>query len=97
MPDASVRSTIDALRGGIRCAVIEGDVATTNDADRIAGHGVPAVQVITEQLSASCHLDARMVQQALGARVKSGAEALSLLPANPEHVEVAFIRCQDVA
>jgi len=71
-----LEATIDALCGRVRCAVIEGDVATTHDADRIARHGVPAVQVTTEQLSASCHLDARMVQQALDALPLDGIDLL---------------------
>jgi len=60
-----LEATIDRLRNAVRIGVIEGDVATTRDADRVAAHGVPAVQVNTEMLSATCHLDARMVAQAL--------------------------------
>lgn len=46
----------------LRCAVIEGDIATTNDAERIARLGVPAVQVQTD---GSCHLDAWLVHDSL--------------------------------
>lgn len=60
-----LEATIERLRDCVRIGVIEGDVATTRDADRIAAHGVPAVQVNTEMLSATCHLDARMVARAL--------------------------------
>jgi hydrogenase nickel incorporation protein HypB len=59
------RTVVDLMARGVRPAVIEGDVATTNDADRIARYGVPALQITTERLSATCHLDARMVGQAL--------------------------------
>lgn len=42
--------------------VIEGDQQTSNDADRIAATGVPAVQVNTGR---GCHLDASMVSRAV--------------------------------
>jgi hydrogenase nickel incorporation protein HypB len=45
-----------------RCAVIEGDQQTDNDARRIAATGVPVQQINT---GASCHLDAHMVGHAL--------------------------------
>ena len=44
------------------CAVIEGDQQTSADADRIRATGVPAVQINTGK---GCHLDARMVHDAL--------------------------------
>ncbi|GAB6153232.1 hydrogenase nickel incorporation protein HypB [Desulfosporosinus burensis] len=46
----------------LRVAVIEGDIATTRDADRISAQGIPAVQLNT---NGACHLDARMIYQAL--------------------------------
>jgi hydrogenase nickel incorporation protein HypB len=52
-------------------AVIEGDVATENDADRIRALGVPAHQILT---GGACHLDARQIDGAL--------EATGLLPAD---------------
>ncbi len=54
--------TLQKLQGRARCAVIEGDVQTDNDARRIAALGVPAVQIVT---NGTCHLEARMVQDAL--------------------------------
>ncbi|MBU4446915.1 hydrogenase nickel incorporation protein HypB [bacterium] len=53
--------TIRALQGAVRCAVIEGDQQTANDAERIAQTGAPVVQINT--LSA-CHLEANLVQKA---------------------------------
>jgi len=50
--------TLTDLRGELRFAVLEGDQQTSNDADRIAATGVPAVQINT---GAGCHLDAHMV------------------------------------
>ena len=58
-----IERTIAALDGDLRCAVIEGDLATSLDAQRIVAAGAPAVQINT---GAGCHLEARMVQRALG-------------------------------
>ena len=54
--------TIDALRDRYRIAVIEGDLETENDAERIRAKQVPAVQITTGN---ACHLDAHMVHDAL--------------------------------
>ncbi len=54
--------TLQALKGKIRCAVIEGDQQTSNDARRIAQTGVPVVQVNTLQ---SCHMNADQVLRSL--------------------------------
>ena len=56
--------TIQELQGELPCAVIEGDQQTDNDAKRIRETGAPAVQINTGK---GCHLDARMVAQALQA------------------------------
>jgi hydrogenase nickel incorporation protein HypB len=54
--------TAAALAGELRLAVIEGDLATTLDAARVAAHGVPVVQINTE---GGCHLEARQIVAAL--------------------------------
>jgi hydrogenase nickel incorporation protein HypB len=54
--------TIEALRGRIDIAVVEGDQQTSNDAERIRATGAPAVQINTGK---GCHLDAHMVGHAL--------------------------------
>lgn len=54
--------TVSLARGAMRIGVIAGDIETQRDADRIARHGVPVVQVNT---GGACHLDARMVAPAL--------------------------------
>ncbi|WP_239002781.1 hydrogenase nickel incorporation protein HypB [Rhodovastum atsumiense] len=59
-----LEATIEALRPHARIAVIEGDLETENDADRIRRHGVRAVQITT---GVTCHLDATMVHDALHA------------------------------
>ena len=48
--------------GAKRMAVIEGDIETENDADRIRAQGVPAFQISTGM---ACHLDASMIERGL--------------------------------
>ena len=57
-----IEQTLGQLRGRLNVAVIDGDVATTIDADRAAAAGAQAVQINT---GGECHLDAVMVQEAL--------------------------------
>lgn len=57
-------ATIAALEGTVRVGVIEGDVASQVDAERIATTGAPVVQINT---GGGCHLDAPMVHRALHA------------------------------
>ena len=59
---ALLEATIDALEKRLRVAVIEGDLETENDAERIREKGVEAVQIST---GSACHLDAHMVHGAL--------------------------------
>jgi hydrogenase nickel incorporation protein HypB len=59
---ALLEATIEALGGELKMAVIEGDLETENDAERIRRKGVPAVQIST---GSACHLDAHMVHDAL--------------------------------
>lgn len=47
----------------IRVAVIEGDIATSRDAERVARTGAQAAQINT---NGACHLDAAMIRSALG-------------------------------
>ena len=54
--------TIEALNGTQPLAVNEGDQQTDNDAARIRAAGAPAIQINTGK---GCHLDARMVGQAM--------------------------------
>jgi hydrogenase nickel incorporation protein HypB len=57
-----ILATAAALAGRMRVAVIEGDLATRIDADRVAAAGLPVVQINTD---GGCHLDATMVRSAL--------------------------------
>jgi len=57
-----ILSTIDQLRGQFRTAVVEGDIESSVDSEKIAAAGMQAVQINTR---GSCHLDAVVVQKAL--------------------------------
>ncbi len=57
-----IELTIKNLAERLRLAVIDGDVATSIDADRAASAGAVAVQINT---GGECHLDAVMLQNAL--------------------------------
>ncbi|NHC38713.1 hydrogenase nickel incorporation protein HypB [Neobacillus sp. OS1-33] len=58
-----LEETVRALARKYRIAVIEGDLATERDADRIRAMGARAVQINTH---GGCHLDARMIAATLG-------------------------------
>ncbi|MGB5253601.1 MAG: hydrogenase nickel incorporation protein HypB, partial [Sedimenticolaceae bacterium] len=57
-----LEESITLLGDSLRIAVIEGDLETENDAQRIRDKGIAAVQITT---GTACHLDAHMVHQAL--------------------------------
>jgi len=46
----------------IGIGVIEGDIYTSKDAERIAAHGIPVIQINT---GGGCHLDSKMVSEVL--------------------------------
>lgn len=55
---ALLEKTLAALRSQIQVAVIEGDMTTELDADRLRQYGVPVIAINTGR---SCHLDSKMV------------------------------------
>jgi hydrogenase nickel incorporation protein HypB len=57
-----ILKTLESLNGRLRLGVIEGDLASSIDADKAAAAGLPAVQINT---GGECHLDAAMVSEAL--------------------------------
>ena len=57
-----IERTIQGLKERMRMAVIDGDIATSLDADRAAAAGAQAVQINT---GGECHLDAVMLHDAL--------------------------------
>jgi hydrogenase nickel incorporation protein HypB len=64
---ALLERTLERLRGELRLGILEGDVQTTLDADRLARFHIPLVQVNTDPgFGGECHLDANMVRSGLG-------------------------------
>lgn len=59
-----ILKTIEALKGEYRIAVLEADIDSVVDAEKVSARGVTAVQLRT---GGFCHLDASMVQQGLEA------------------------------
>ena len=57
-----ILQTINKLKPKTRVAVIEGDVASKVDADKVHQQGVPVIQINT---AGGCHLDANMTEKAL--------------------------------
>jgi len=54
-----LEKTIGALKDELRMGVIEGDIQSSQDAERIAAMGIPAVQINT---GGACHLDGNMIR-----------------------------------
>ncbi|MCP4669356.1 MAG: hydrogenase nickel incorporation protein HypB, partial [Deltaproteobacteria bacterium] len=54
-----LEKTIDALKEDIRMGVIEGDIQSSQDAERIARKGIPVVQINT---GGACHIDGNMIR-----------------------------------
>jgi hydrogenase nickel incorporation protein HypB len=65
--------TIAGLKDKLKLAVIEGDLFTSKDADRIKAYGVPVIQINT---SGGCHLDASMIELALADLELHGVDLL---------------------
>jgi len=57
-----LEKTFQELKGSIKMAVIEGDVQTDLDAKRVANYGVPVIQIVT---MGGCHLEAKLIEDAL--------------------------------
>jgi hydrogenase nickel incorporation protein HypB len=57
-----IMQTINRFKGKTRMAVIEGDIASSIDADKVSKQGIPAIQINT---AGACHLDANMIKKAL--------------------------------
>ena len=71
-PGAGKTTLLEAVLGpgieGVRVGVLEGDVAGSLDADRLAALHIPVVQLNTDAgFGGECHLDANMVRSALPA------------------------------
>lgn len=59
-----ILATLEQLKDEIGIAVIEGDITSKVDAEKVLAHGVEAVQINT---GGSCHLDANMIRNGVGA------------------------------
>lgn len=59
---STILATIDALRDEFNIAVIEGDIASNVDAEKIKAQGTPAVQINT---GGACHLEGAMIKRAV--------------------------------
>jgi hydrogenase nickel incorporation protein HypB len=57
-----IETTVETLRDEVRIGVIEGDLETDLDAQRIKNKGAPAYQITT---GGACHLDAFMVHEGI--------------------------------
>ena len=68
-----LEKTFQELQGSMKIAVIEGDVQTDLDAQRVARYGVPVVQIVT---LGGCHLEAGLVQDALDNLDLNGVDLL---------------------
>lgn len=68
-----LEKTIEGLKEKRKMAVIEGDIATSRDAERIAAHAIPTVQINT---GGECHLDGNMVRGGLEQLNFDGIELL---------------------
>jgi hydrogenase nickel incorporation protein HypB len=84
---ALLEKTLSALRGKYRVAALTGDLATENDAERLARSGAPVKQIITGTV---CHLEAAMVEKALeGFSSPGGTEAPEKV--NGDELDFLFI------
>ncbi len=61
---STILATIAVLRDRYRIAVIEGDIASKVDAEKVKAHGIPAVQINT---GGACHLESDMIKRAVAA------------------------------
>jgi hydrogenase nickel incorporation protein HypB len=93
-----LEDVIPRLRPRFNVAVLEGDLATTRDAERIEVLGVPVVQLLTE---GGCHLTAELVREGVRRLRLDGLDLLiienvgnPICPANfdlGEHVRIAVL------
>lgn len=58
-----LEKTIEALKNELNMGIIEGDIQSSADAERIAAKGIPVVQINT---GGACHLDANMIRDTFG-------------------------------
>lgn len=89
---ALIEATLPRLKG-VRCAVINGDLATSRDAQRVARHAERVVQINTGK---TCHLEAHHVRNALEGLDLSGCGVLFIENVGNLICPVGFDLGQDV-
>jgi len=60
-----IEKTLEALGGELKVAVVEGDIRTTMDAERLARFGIQIAQINTEPFGGDCHLEAGWIRGAV--------------------------------
>jgi hydrogenase nickel incorporation protein HypB len=62
-----LRKTLEHLSQSLRIGILEGDIATTLDADQLEGSGAAAISVVNTSagFGGECHLDAVMVRSGI--------------------------------
>lgn len=70
---ALIERTVERLGSALRILVVEGDPHTGLDSERVRAQGVESVQINT---LGGCHLDAKMIQRALGTADLDGVDLL---------------------
>ncbi len=68
-----IEKTIEMLTGKVKIAVIEGDVQTDLDAQRISKLNIPVIQIVT---NGACHLEANLVRDAFDKIQNTGSDLL---------------------
>lgn len=68
-----LEKTLPLLMLNMGVGVIEGDIFTSKDADRIAGYKIPVIQINT---GGGCHLDSKMVNNVLSEFDEKGIDLL---------------------
>ncbi len=68
-----ILNTIHNLKDKLKIAVIEGDVASSVDAEKVEAQGIPVIQINT---AGGCHLDANMVESAINNLPLEGIDLL---------------------
>ena len=56
---------LSVLKNEFRCAVIEGDIKTTRDAEKLAKHDIPIMQIETSLFGGDCHLESSWIRKCL--------------------------------
>lgn len=60
-----IEKIISVLKDRYKIAVIEGDIKTTKDAERLVQHNIPIIQIETERFGGDCHLESSWVKKCL--------------------------------